>query len=133
MGAVAIITSPPRHQRFRETARIGVRLSRQIFSGLWQTPVLITFGLVAVLAVSALGVVYASHANRVLFNDLGNLQLERDQYQREWSQLLLEQSALSAQSRVEQLAGAELGMAVPGAGDIVIVPAGSRYQQVTQQ
>lgn len=133
MGAVAIITSPPRHQRFRETARIGVRLSRQIFKALWQPPVLITFGLVVLLAASAIGVVYASHANRVLFNDLGNLQVERDSYQREWSQLLLEQSALSAQSRIEQLATREFEMAVPGRDDIVIVPIGGEYQRVTKQ
>jgi cell division protein FtsL len=132
MGAVSIVTSPPRHQRFRETARIGMRLSRQIFLSLWQAPVLITFGLVALVAVSATGVVYASHENRVLFNELSNLQAERDSYQREWSQLLLEQSALSALSRVEQFAVKEFNMAVPGRDDIVIVPVGGKYQRVTQ-
>lgn len=132
MGAVSVITSPPRHQRFRETARIGMRLSRQIFAALWQSPVLITFGLVMLLAGSAIGVVYASHENRLLFNELNNLQVARDGYQREWSQLLLEQSALSSQSRVEQFAVKEFDMVVPGRDDIVIVPIGGRYQRVTQ-
>lgn len=132
MGARTTVPSPPRHQRFRDTALIGLRLSRQIFNALWQAPVLITFGLVFFLAASAIGVVFASHQNRVLFNDLSNLQEERDGYQREWSQLLLEQSALSAQNRVEQFAIRELGMAVPGREDIVIVPVGGRYQRATQ-
>lgn len=132
MGAVAKITSPPRHQRFRETARIGVRLSRQIFCALWQAPVLISFALVALLSASAIGVVYASHSNRLLFNELSNLQVERDAYQRQWSQLLLEQSALSAQSRIEQLATEEFSMVVPGRGDIVVVPVGGKYRRATQ-
>lgn len=132
MGAIPTVPSPPRHQRFRDTARIGLRLSRQIFGALWQAPVLMTFGLILLLAVSAIGVIYASHQNRVLFNELSNLQAERDAYQREWSQLLLEQSALSAQSRVEQFAVRELGMTVPGRDDIVIVPVGGTYQRATQ-
>ena len=130
MGAIAVVTSPPRHQRFRETAKIGVRLSRQIFRSLWQAPVLITLALVVLLAASALGVVFASHENRMLFNELGNLQAERDAYQREWSQLLLEQSALSAQSRVEQFALEEFNMVVPGRDDIVIVT--DRHQRIGQ-
>lgn len=132
MGAISTVTLPPRHQRFRETARIGVRLSRQIFSALWQPPVLITFGLVLMVALSAIGVIYASHENRALFNQLSNLQSARDGYQREWSQLLLEQSALSSQSRVEQFATRDLGMAVPGRDDIVIVPIGGAYERATQ-
>lgn len=132
MGATSVATSPPRHQRFRETARIGVRLSRQIFGSLWQASVLITLGLVMLLAMSAIGVVYASHQNRILFNELGNLQAERDSYQREWSQLLLEQSALSAQSRVEQFALRDFKMIVPGLDNIVIVPREGKYQHVTR-
>lgn len=133
MGAISVVTAPPRHQRFRETAKIGVRLSRQIFGSLWQPSVLITFGLVALSAMSALGVAYASHQNRLLFNELSNLQAERDSYQREWSQLLLEQSALSAQSRVEQFAVRDFKMIVPGLDNIVIVPSAGKYQRVTQQ
>jgi cell division protein FtsL len=75
-----------------------------------------------VLLASSVDVVVAAHENRTLFNTLAELQGERDRYQREWSQLLLEQSALSAHGRVEKLAAERLGMVVPGREDIVLVP-----------
>ena len=78
--------------------------------------------LVMLLIVSSLGVVVSAHENRELFNSLSQLQEQRDNYQREWSQLLLEQSALSAHGRVEQLASERFGMVVPGKQDIVLVP-----------
>lgn len=81
-----------------------------------------SLGLVGVLLASSVGVVVAAHENRTLFNTLAELQGERDRYQREWSQLLLEQSALSAHGRVEKLAAERLGMVVPGREDIVLVP-----------
>ena len=40
----------------------------------------------------------------------------------QWSQLLLEQSALSAHGRVEKLAAERFSMVVPGRQDIVLVP-----------
>lgn len=100
----------------------AMRLSHRIFAGLWQRQVLITAGLASVLLMSSIGVVYSAHENRVLFNDLATLQDQRDGYHREWSQLLLEQSALSSHSRVENRAATNLGMVVPGRHDIVLVP-----------
>ena len=74
------------------------------------------------LVASSIGVVVSAHENRGLFNTLSQLQAERDRYQSEWSQLLLEQSALSAHGRVENLAAERFNMVVPGRQDIVLVP-----------
>lgn len=101
----------------------ALRLSQRIFAGLWQRHVMISAGLACVLVVSAVGVVYSAHENRMLFNELAQLQAQRDGYEREWSQLLLEQSALSAHSRVEARAAQGLDMIVPGKNNIVLVPA----------
>jgi cell division protein FtsL len=126
MGAVAIEqktrTAGLNKQRVRDGLSTAVRLSRQVFVALQQRQAVISVVLVALLLVSALGVVVSAHENRELFNTLSELQAERDGYQREWSQLLLEQSALSALGRVEQLASERFGMSVPGKEDVVLVP-----------
>lgn len=126
MGAVAIEqptkTARISRQRVLDGFATAVRLSRQVFEVTSETRVLVTLGLVAVLTASAIGVVVSAHENRELFNTLSGLQDQRDAYQREWSQLLLEQSALSAHGRVERLAAERFGMVVPGREDIVLVP-----------
>lgn len=126
MGAIAVEektrTVALNKQRVREGLSTAVRLSRQVFVALQQRQAVISMVLVALLLVSALGVVASAHQNRDLFNTLSELQMERDGYQREWSQLLLEQSALSAHGRVEQLAYERFGMSVPGKEDVVLVP-----------
>jgi len=126
MGAVAIEqpTSTKRisRQRVRDGFASAVRLSRQVFQVTSETRVLVTLGLVGILTASAIGVVVSAHENRALVNALSGLQDQRDAYQREWSQLLLEQSALSAHGRVENLAAERFGMVVPGREDIVLVP-----------
>lgn len=126
MGAVAIEqrTKPAglNRQRVRDGLSTAIRLSRQVFFALQQRQAVISVVLVALLLISSLGVVVSAHENRELFNTLSELQSERDGYQREWSQLLLEQSALSAHGRVEQLASERFGMSVPGKEDIVLVP-----------
>lgn len=126
MGAVAIEqptkTTRISKQRVRDGVATAVRLSRQVFDTTCEARVLVTLGLVAVLMLSAIGVVVSAHENRELFNTLSGLQQARDGYQREWSQLLLEQSALSAHGRVEHLAAERFNMVVPGREDIVLVP-----------
>ena len=126
MGAVAIEqktrTAGLNKQRVRDGLSTAVRLSRQVFVALQQRQAIISMVLVALLLASALGVVISAHQNRELFNTLTELQAERDGYQREWSQLLLEQSALSAYGRVEQLASERFGMSAPGKEDVVLVP-----------
>lgn len=81
----------------------------------------ITFFICVVLIASAVGVVYASHLNRQLFTELASLQSERDAYEMEWSQLLLEQSAWSAHGRIEHVAITKLSMKVPEAKDIIVI------------
>lgn len=128
MGAVAIEprtrtkASGLNRQRVRDGLSTAVRLSRQVFVALRQPQAVISVVLLALLLISSLGVVVSAHENRELFNTLSQLQAERDGYQREWSQLLLEQSALSAHGRVERLASERFGMSVPGKEDIVLVP-----------
>lgn len=126
MGAVAIEqptkTTKISKQRVRDGVATAVRLSQQVFATTRESRVLVTLGLVAVLMLSAIGVVVSAHENRELFNTLSGLQQARDGYQREWSQLLLEQSALSAHGRVEHLAAERFNMVVPGREDIVLVP-----------
>ncbi|MCG2581004.1 MAG: cell division protein FtsL [Marinobacter sp.] len=126
MGAVAIEpavkTAGLNKQKVKDGLASAVRVSQQVFESLQQKQVLISVALVGLLVVSSIGVVVSAHENRELFNTLSQLQGERDQYQREWSQLLLEQSALSAHSRVESLAAQRFGMVVPGKEDIVLVP-----------
>jgi cell division protein FtsL len=126
MGAVAIEQKVKpaalNRRRVKDGLSTAVRLSRQVFVALQQRQAVISVVLVALLLVSALGVVVSAHESRELFNTLSELQADRDGYQREWSQLLLEQSALSAHGRVEQLASERFGMSVPGKEDIVLVP-----------
>lgn len=126
MGAVAIEepvkTAKLNKQKVRDGVATAVRISRQVFAATKQGKVLVSLGLVAVLLASSIGVVVSAHENRELFNTLSQLQSERDRYQSEWSQLLLEQSALSAHGRVEKLAAERFNMVVPGRQDIVLVP-----------
>ena len=126
MGAVAIEqpvkTTRITRERVRDGMATAVRLSRQVFEVTREPKVVITLALVLVLTASAIGVVISSHQNRELFNTLSGLQEQRDGYQREWSQLLLEQSALSNHGRVEKLAAQLFNMVVPERQDIVLVP-----------
>jgi cell division protein FtsL len=126
MGAVAIEqptkTGSLARQRVRDGLATAVRLSQQVFRATSEPKVLVTLALLVVLAASSIGVAVAAYQNRNLFNTLSGLQSQRDAYQQEWSQLLLEQSALSAHGRVEKLASERFGLVVPGREDIVLVP-----------
>lgn len=130
MGAVTL-ERPAKASKLKKIQQVNVRegldralrVSRRIFVALGQQQVLVTAALLAVLLVSALGVVHSTQKNRELFNTLATLQAERDGWQREWSQLLLEQSALSAHGLIEYRASQDLAMTVPGRNDIVLVPA----------
>lgn len=125
MGAVAIEepvkTAKLNKQMVRDGVATAVRISRQVFAATKQGRVLVSLGLVAVLLASSIGVVVSVTRTGALYT-LSQLQSERDRYQSEWSQLLLEQSALSAHGRVEKLAAERFGMVVPGRQDIVLVP-----------
>ncbi len=80
--------------------------------------------LVALLVVttgSATSVIYSTHKSRHLLNELQQLERERNGLQVEWGQLLLEQSSLVSQGRIENLAIAELGMKIPATENVVVV------------
>ncbi|MFV8571816.1 cell division protein FtsL [Marinobacter sp. SBS5] len=126
MGAVAIEqptkTAKLNKEKVRDGVVSAVRVSREVFEAACERQVLVSLVLILALTVSAIGVVVSAHENRELFNTLSTLQQQRDAHEREWSQLLLEQSALSAHGRVEKLAAERFGMRVPGRQDIVLVP-----------
>lgn len=76
-------------------------------------PVSVVLVLVLLIVGSAFAVIFAAYEYRVLFNQQQRLVQEWDDLQVEWGQLLLEQSALGANSRVEELARSELNMKAP--------------------
>ncbi|BAW79589.1 cell division protein FtsI [Candidatus Nitrosoglobus terrae] len=77
--------------------------------------------LVALALISGVGVVYTKHENRKLFIELQKFYKIRDQLDDEWGRLLLEQSTLSRQGRVEHLAREKLGLLMPDSTEIVIL------------
>lgn len=77
--------------------------------------------LVGLSFVSALGVVHATHESRMLVNELQELENQRNQLQVEWGQLLLEESSLVSQGRIETRARTELGMKVPRLENVIVV------------
>jgi len=81
--------------------------------------------LVLVLAMvgSALGVVYSTQVSRQLLNELQGLEVRRNDLQEEWGRLLLEQSSLASQGRIEDKAMNELGLEAPAMDKVVVVHA----------
>lgn len=77
--------------------------------------------LLAGICGTALGVVQTTFDTRRLLNQLQKLEQERNQLQVEWSQLLLEQSSLVAQGKVEDLAISQLDMEVPSIDRMVVL------------
>ncbi len=71
--------------------------------------------------VSALGVIYSAFLYRQAFNGQQQLFLQRDALAVEWGQLLLEQSALAAHSRIEETVTRRLDMYVPAPDEVVVV------------
>lgn len=62
---------------------------------------------------SALWAVRIKHDNRSLTGALEQARVERDRLQMEWSQLQLEEAALSHHARIEATARESLGMSEP--------------------
>lgn len=77
--------------------------------------------LLAGIAGTALGVVLTTFNSRHLLNQLQQLEQERNQLQVEWGQLLLEQSSLVAQGKMEETAINQLGMEVPAMEQVVVL------------
>jgi cell division protein FtsL len=79
------------------------------------------FLLLAGISATALGVVLTTFNSRHLLNQLQKLEQERNQLQVEWGQLLLEQSSLVAQGKVEDTAISQLDMEVPSMERVVVL------------
>jgi len=80
--------------------------------------------LLAVLIACALGLVTSQHQARKLYVELQKEQALAKQLEVEWGQLQLEQSTWATHARVERLATRSLGMGVPPASRVQVVPPG---------
>jgi cell division protein FtsL len=76
--------------------------------------------LVLIAMASALMVIWTTHVSRQLLNELQQLEKERNRLQVEWGQLLLEQSSMVSQGRVEDMAH-QLGMRIPAMDKVVVI------------
>lgn len=70
---------------------------------------------------SAILLVYSKHQSRKLFVELQALNRQIDEFNTEWGQLQLEQSAWSGHGRIEQVARERLSMVMPKAEDVVFI------------
>ena len=70
---------------------------------------------------SAIGVVYARHRHRVLFDEVTRLERARDELNVEFGRLQLEQATVAEATRNDQVARVRLRMKIPEAADIVVV------------
>jgi cell division protein FtsL len=77
--------------------------------------------LLGILIACALAVVTSQHQGRKLYVELQKEQELAKQLDVEWGQLQLEQSTWATHSRIEKIAGRELGMRVPTAARTQIV------------
>lgn len=78
--------------------------------------------LVVATFLSALQVVEIRYQTRLLVVRLEELRQQRDELEREWGQLLLEQGTWNTHTRVEEIARARLGMTIPDPTTLKRVP-----------
>lgn len=97
------------------------RIEFDLPKGMLSRQVVVVLFLMICICLSSIAVVYSSHTSRQLFHELTEMKEERQDLQTEWGQLLLEQSALSSHTRVENLAAKKLEMQIPAAEDIKLV------------
>lgn len=81
---------------------------------------LLIFLLIAVL-ISAFAVVYSTNSYRSTFSLVEQEEIQSNQLQLQWGQLLLEQSSLATPARVEELAREQLKMILPNAKNTYIL------------
>lgn len=84
-------------------------------------PLILPAVLFALIFATALNVVLTRYETRSLFIELQGLRKQKDELDREWGQLLLEQGTWGAHGRVEDIARSKLGMTVPPQAQIVRV------------
>lgn len=73
------------------------------------------------LLTTSLSMVYVKYSTRQMFSELSQLQVNRDALNNEWTQLLLEQSTLATDGRVDKIAAEKLSMHPPKSSEIVWV------------
>jgi cell division protein FtsL len=71
--------------------------------------------------ISATQIILVRHKNRLLLNELQQLQRQRDDLIIEWGKLQLEQSTWAQPSRIESVAREQLHMVLPEIDDIKTV------------
>jgi cell division protein FtsL len=76
------------------------------------------------LILCALGVVTSQHQSRKLYVELQKEQELAQQLEVEFGQLQLEQSTWAMHARIERIATRDLGMHVPAATRVQVIPAG---------
>ncbi len=77
--------------------------------------------LLASVISSAMGAVWARHESRNLFNELQQLESDRDAMNVEWGQLQLEQSTHTTHGKIEAAARERLKMKIPGPKQTMIL------------
>jgi len=82
----------------------------------------LVIGLLAILLlVSAFSVIYMKDLSRRLFIQYQHAQHMQQRDEIEWSKLILDEGAWSAQSRVQNIATQQLGMIVPAEKQIIMI------------
>jgi cell division protein FtsL len=80
--------------------------------------------LLALLIACGVSLVTSRHQARKLFVDLERARADARNFEIEYGQLQLEQSTWAMPARVEKIARTSLGMELPNAARVEIVPAG---------
>ncbi len=75
--------------------------------------VVLVCGLAVLVMMSAFQLLTTRYETRLLVIRLQELQVQRDELERDWGQLLLEQGTWSTHSRIEDLARSKLNMTIP--------------------
>jgi len=82
---------------------------------------LINLSLLVTLVMSAIGVIYSKHHNRMLYVELRALQTTRDNLNVDWDRLQLEQSTWATHARVEGAARKRLAMRNVDYNEVIVV------------
>lgn len=87
---------------------------------------LVTVGLVPLILafailLSALSVVYVTHESRQLIAQQEKLLMQRENYDVEWRNQILEENSLAEHSRIERLAETELKMQRPSVNNEIVI------------
>ncbi|MEM5530600.1 cell division protein FtsL [Gammaproteobacteria bacterium AS21] len=97
------------------------RVTKLLNSNQIGRPILVVVVLFIAILMTSILVIFQSYQYRQLFNTEQQLVAQWDELQVEWGQLLLEQSTLGENSRVESLAKRKLGMLVPHSENVEMI------------